>query len=216
MAPWGAIVLKKSLHFASDSDSLTLGSMTTEICDDGQQAGHAARFVDLEDICAQLKPYYSATSRPSIDSELMIRMLIAGYCLGIGSERRLCEEVNLSLAYRWFCKLNLTDRVPDHSTFSKNRHGRFRESDLLRKVFETVLARCIAERVVGGEAFTVDASTIKANANRQQGGPSISRPNFSFKQLIQTSSAAAARLTLHTVPRSLSKGTIRLMVYVNF
>tara|TARA_R110000764_G_scaffold35186_6_gene78672 strand:+ start:35028 stop:36410 length:1383 start_codon:yes stop_codon:yes gene_type:complete len=131
------------------------------------------RFVDLEGIRLQLKPYYSAMGRPSIDPELMIRMLIAGYCFGIRSERRLCEEVNLNLAYRWFCKLSLTDPVPDHSTFSKNRHGRFRESDLLRKVFETVLARCIAEGVVGGEAFAVDASIIKADANREGGGPGV-------------------------------------------
>jgi len=129
------------------------------------------RFVDLEDIRAQLKPFYSDMGRPSIDPELMIRMLIAGYCFGIRSERRLCEEVNLNLAYRWFCKLSLTDPVPDHSTFSKNRHGRFRDSDLFRKVFETVLARCISEGAVGGEAFAVDASIIQADANRQQGGP---------------------------------------------
>jgi len=129
------------------------------------------RFVDLEDIRAGLKPFYSSMGRPSIDPELMIRMLIAGYCFGIRSERRLCEEVNLNLAYRWFCKLSLTDPVPDHSTFSKNRHGRFRDSDLFRKVFESVLARCIAEGAVGGEAFAVDASIIKADANRAGGGP---------------------------------------------
>jgi transposase len=107
--------------------------------------------------------------RPSIDPELMIRMLIAGYCFGIRSERRLCEEVHLNLAYRWFCRLGLDGHVPDHSTFSKNRHGRFRESDLLRRVFETVLRRCIREGLVGGEAFAVDASLIKADANRQNG-----------------------------------------------
>jgi transposase len=129
------------------------------------------RFVDLESIRALLKPFYASTGRPSVDPELMIRMLIAGYCFGIRSERRLCEEVKLNLAYRWFCRLNLTDPVPDHSTFSKNRHGRFRESDLFRKVFEEVLARCIAEGAVGGEAFAVDASVIQANANREDGGP---------------------------------------------
>ncbi len=99
----------------------------------------------------------------------MIRMLIIGYCFGIRSERRLCEEVHLNLAYRWFCRLGLDGDVPDHSTFSKNRHGRFRESDLLRRVFETVLRRCIREGLVGGEAFAVDASLIKADANRQKG-----------------------------------------------
>jgi transposase len=82
----------------------------------------------------------------------MMRMLIVGYGYGIRSERRLCEEVHLNLAYCWFCRLGLDGDVPDHSTFSKNRHGRLRESDLLRKLFETVVARCIKERIVGGEA----------------------------------------------------------------
>jgi transposase len=85
-------------------------------------------------------------------------MLIVGYCFGIRSERRLCEEVHLNLAYRWFCGLGLDGEVPDHSTFSKNRHGRFRDSDLLRRLFETVLQRCIDEGLVGGEGFAVDAS----------------------------------------------------------
>ena len=90
------------------------------------------QFLDFDSIRQHLTPYYSYTGRPSIDPELMIRMLLVGYCYGIHSERRLCEEVNLNLAYRWFCRLGLEDAVPDHSTFSKNRHGRFRESDLLR------------------------------------------------------------------------------------
>ena len=96
-------------------------------------------------------------------------MLIVGYGFGIRSERRLCEEVHLNLAYRWFCRLGLDGDVPDHSTFSKNRHGRFRESDLLRKLFETVVARCMKEGVVGGEAFAVDASMIVADAYRRRG-----------------------------------------------
>ena len=129
------------------------------------------RFVDLGDIREQLRPYYSDTGRPSIDPELMIRMLIIGYCLGIRSERRLCDEVHLNLAYRWFCRLGLEGAVPDHSTFSKNRHGRFRDSDLLRKLFEETVARCIAEGMVGGEGFAVDASMIKADANRQNSTP---------------------------------------------
>lgn len=127
------------------------------------------RFVDLTDIRRHLEPFYSAIGRPSIDPELMIRMLLAGYIMGIRSERRLCEEVHLNLAYRWFCRLDLNDRVPDHSTFSKNRHGRFRDSDLFRKLFEIVLSRCIAEDLVGGEAFGIDASLIKADANREDG-----------------------------------------------
>ena len=129
-------------------------------------------FVDLESIRQDLKPYYSAIGRPSIDPELMIRMLIIGYCLGIRSERRLCEEVHLNLAYRWFCGLGLDGRVPDNSTFSRNRHGRFRESDLLRRVFEMVVQRCIDEGLVGGEGFAVDASLIQADANKQRSIPS--------------------------------------------
>ena len=127
------------------------------------------RFVELDQIRRELAGFYSHIGRPSIDPELMIRMLIVGYCFGIRSERRLCEEVHLNLAYRWFCRLGLDGQVPDHSTFSKNRHGRFRESDLFRRVFETVLRRCIRERLVGGEGFAVDASLIKADANRQKG-----------------------------------------------
>jgi transposase len=127
------------------------------------------RFVDLSDIRTHLAPFYSTTGRPSIDPELMIRMLLVGYCFGIRSERRLCEEVHLNLAYRWFCRLGLDGDVPDHSTFSKNRHGRFRDSDLLRHVFERSVRRCMEEGLVGGEGFAVDASLIKADANRQKG-----------------------------------------------
>ncbi|NII60103.1 transposase [Sphingomonas aerolata] len=129
------------------------------------------RFVDLSGIREHLKPFYSEMGRPSIDPELMIRMLIIGYCMGIRSERRLCDEVHLNLAYRWFCRLGLEGDVPDHSTFSKNRHGRFRDSDLLRRLFETTVERCMAEGLVGGEGFAVDASLIRADANRQTGGP---------------------------------------------
>ena len=96
------------------------------------------RFVDLSEVRRDLAPFYSPMGRPSIDPELLIRMLLVGYCVGVRSERRLCEEVHLNLAYRWFCRLGLDADVPDHSTFSKNRHGRFRESDLLRKLFEAV------------------------------------------------------------------------------
>ena len=129
------------------------------------------RFFDLGELRGQLAPFYSHTGRPSIDPELMMRMLIVGYCMGIRSERRLCEEVQLNLAYRWFCRLDLEDPVPDHSTFSKNRHGRFRQSDAFRLVFESVLHRCMSEGLVRGEGFAVDASVIKADANRARGVP---------------------------------------------
>jgi transposase len=127
------------------------------------------RFVDLSSIREHLRPFYSEMGRPSVDPELMIRMLIIGYTHGIRSERRLCEEVHLNLAYRWFCRLDLAGAVPDHSTFSKNRHGRFRDSDLLRRLFEATVERCITEGLVGGEGFAVDASLIRADANRQGG-----------------------------------------------
>ena len=126
------------------------------------------RFLDFTDLREHLAPYYSHTGRPSIDPELMIRMLLIGYCLGIRSERQLCEEINLNLAYRWFCRLSITDQVPDHSTFSKNRHGRFRESEAFRFVFEQVIQRCIEECLIGGEGFAVDASVVKADASRQR------------------------------------------------
>src|SRR4029453_5295029 len=128
-------------------------------------------FLDLSELRQHLASFYSHTGRPSIDPELMIRMLVIGYCFGIRSERRLSEEVHLNLAYRWFCRLGLEDRIPDHSTFSKNRHGRFRESDAFRHVFERVLRRCMTEGLVRGEGFAVDASVIKADANRARGAP---------------------------------------------
>jgi transposase len=129
------------------------------------------RFLDLGELREHLATFYSHTGRPSVDPELMIRMLVIGYCFGIRSERRLCEEVHLNLAYRWFCRLQLDQAIPDHSTFSKNRHGRFRQSDAFRCVFESVLRRCMREGLVGGEGFAVDASIIKADANRARGVP---------------------------------------------
>lgn len=129
------------------------------------------RFLDLSDVRQKLRPFYCSIGRPSVDPELMIRMLIIGYCCGIRSERRLCEEVHLNLAYRWFCRLGLDGQVPDHSTFSRNRHGRFRQSNILRHLFEMVVRRCMAEGLVGGEGFAVDASLIEADANKQRSVP---------------------------------------------
>ena len=120
----------------------------------------------LADLREKLAPFYSEIGRPSIDPELMIRMLIVGYCYGIRFERRLCEEVEMHLAYRWFCRLDLDDRVPDHSTFSVNRHGRFRDSDILRHVFEAVVRACMDAGLVKGDGFAVDASVIEADASR--------------------------------------------------
>ena len=123
----------------------------------------------LANLREKLAPFYSDIGRPSIDPELMIRMLIVGYSYGIRSERRLCEEVELHLAYRWFCRLDLDDQVPDHSTFSVNRHGRFRDSDILRHVFEAVVRACMDTGLIKGEGFAVDASVIEADASRYHG-----------------------------------------------
>jgi len=123
----------------------------------------------LIDLREKLAPFYSDIGRPSIDPELMIRMLIVGYCYGIRFDRKLCEEVKLHLAYRWFCRLQLDDKVPDHSTFSVNRHGRFRSSDIFRQVFEAVVRACMEAGLVKGEGFAVDASVIEAAASRYHG-----------------------------------------------
>lgn len=115
-----------------------------------------------------LSGHYSPTGRPSIDPELMLRMLLIGYVYGIRSERQLCSEVHLNLAYRWFCRLGLEGAVPDHSTFSKNRYGRFRESDVYRVLFEDVVGQCRSAGLVGGEGFAVDGSLIGGDAARDR------------------------------------------------
>jgi len=122
--------------------------------------------LDLSWLRSELAPYYSHLGCPSVCPELMIRMLIVGYCYSIRSERRLCDEVKANLVYRWFCGLGLEDKVPHHSTFSVNRHGRFRDSDILRTVFEEVVCGCMKVGLVGGEGFAVDASVIEADASR--------------------------------------------------
>ena len=159
------------------------------------------RFVELSSVRSELAPFYSSIGRPSIDPELLVRMLLVGYCYGIRSERRLCEEVHLNLAYRWFCRLGLDGEVPDHSTFSKNRHGRFRDCDLLRKLFETVVRRCMAEGLVDGTAFAVDASLIAADANKQRSAAgtddhdweALARTRRSVREYLDTLDEAAIR-----------------------
>lgn len=140
--------------------------------EDHVPAGHLLRqvdgFLDFSSLRAELAPLYSHTGRPSVDPELMIRMLLIGYLFGIRSETRLCEEVHLNLAYRWFCRLGLEGAVPDRSTFSKNRHGRFAEGDVLRRVFEMVVATCAKAGLIGGSGALVDGSTVHADANRDR------------------------------------------------
>ena len=124
--------------------------------------------LDLSWVHNELAPFYSHTGRPSIDPVLMIRMLIVGYVFALRSERRLCAEVQVNLAYRWFCKIGIEDNIPDHSVFCRARRERFRESDALRRVFERVVAMCISAGLVGGEAFSIDASLIKADVDKMK------------------------------------------------
>jgi transposase len=129
--------------------------------------------LDLSWVYAELTPYYSEIGRPSIDPVLMIQMLIIGYVFAIRSERQICREVQVNLAYRWFCDLGLEDAIPDHSAFSRARNERFRQSGIFRRVFERVVGSCIEAGLVGGEGFAVDASLIEADANRQRSIPGI-------------------------------------------
>ena len=136
---------------------------------------HAVRGIagvlDLSWVHGELAPYYPKIGRPSIDPVLMIRMLVVGYAFAIRSERMLCREVQVNLAYRWFCGLSIEDKVPDHSAFSRARNERFRDSAIIRQVFERVVEACIAAGLVGGEGFAVDASLIAADTNKQRSIP---------------------------------------------
>src|SRR5271168_3211302 len=127
--------------------------------------------LDLSWLRSELAAHYSSMGRPSIDPELMIRMLVVGYVFAIRSERLICREVQVNLAYRWFCDLGLEDPIPDHSAFSRARNERFREGDVFRRVFERVVGSCITAGLVGGESFAVDASLIEADTNRQRSIP---------------------------------------------
>lgn len=133
---------------------------------DDHQVRRIAAVLDLSWLRKELGPHYSHTGRPSVDPELMIRMLILGYVFAIRSERALCREVQLNLAYRWFCGLGIEDKIPDHSAFTRARNERFREHDIFRQVFESVVAACIKADLVGGKGFAVDASLIAADANK--------------------------------------------------
>ena len=142
-----------------------------EAVPDDHPAREIAAVLGLGWVHSKLEPYYSRLGRPSIDAVLMIRMLLVGYVFAIRSERALCREVQVNLAYRWFCGLSIEDKIPDHSAFSRARHERFRDSDIFRSVFERVVEACIAAGLVGGEGFAVDASLIAADANKQRSIP---------------------------------------------
>ena len=152
------------------------GPLFYEFClDEAVPDDHLVRKIDavldLSWVYAELAPHYPTLGRPSIDPVLMIRMLIIGYVFGLRSERFLCREVQVNFAYRWFCKLGIEHKIPDHSAFSRARNERFRDSGIFRQVFERVVEACIAADLVGGEGFAVDASLIAADANKQRSIP---------------------------------------------
>jgi transposase len=128
-------------------------------------------YIDFGFVREELKGFYSATGRPSIDPEVLLRLLVVGYLYGITSERRLMEEVRMHLAYRWFTRLSFDQEIPDHSTFSKNRHGRFRRSGVFRKVFEKIVQCCLQAGLVEGRNLAVDGTLVIANASQQSRVP---------------------------------------------
>jgi transposase len=154
-----------------DQGQLFYSFCLEEVVPDDHLAREIAAVLDLSWVRAELAPYYPSIGRPSIDPVLMIRMLVIGYVFAIRSERLLCREVKVNLAYRWFCGLSIEDKIPDHSAFSRARNERFRDSDIFRRVFERVVEACIAAGLVGGEGFAVDASLIVADANKQRSIP---------------------------------------------
>src|SRR5579863_8164956 len=179
--------------------------------DDHPVRGIAA-VLDLSWVYSELEPFYPKIGRPSIDPVLMIRMLIIGYALAIRSERALCRDVQVNLAYRWFCGLSIEDKVPDHSNFSRVRHDRFGANDIFRRVFERVVQACIAAGLVGGEGFAVDASLIAADANKQRSIPGpewnkardLQGANRAVKEYLATLDDAAFGAASEVTPKFVS------------
>src|SRR5436190_927698 len=132
---------------------------------------HLLRLIDkhisFEFVRQQLKDSYSDNGRPSIDPELLLRILLIGYLYGISSERKLVEELRMHLAWRWFTGLGFDQEIPHHSTFSKNRHGRFQESKLFEELFEQIVRQCVEVGLVQGTHLSVDGSFIEANAAKE-------------------------------------------------
>src|SRR5437667_11342551 len=158
-------------RLSHDQEQFFYSFRLDEAVSDDHPVREIAAVLDLSWVHAELAPYYPQLGRPSIDPVLMIRMLIVGYLFAIRSERALCRDVRVNLAYRWFCGLSIEDAIPDHSAFSRARNDRFRGSDLFPSVFERVVGACIGAGLVGGEGFAVDASLIVADANKQRSIP---------------------------------------------
>src|ERR1700686_1092440 len=154
-----------------DQGQLFYSFCLEEVVPDDHQVRAIASVLDLSWVYGELSPHYPALGRPSIDPVLMIRMLILGYAFGLRSERLLCREVRVNLAYRWFCGLSIEAKIPDHSVFSRARNERFGDNDIFRRVFERVVEACISAGLVGGKEFAVDASLIVADPNKQRSIP---------------------------------------------
>jgi transposase len=195
-----------------DQKQLFYSFCLEEAVPDDHQVRAIAAVLDLSWVHNELAPYYSRLGRPSIDPALMIRMLIVGYVFAIRSERALCREVQVNLAYRWFCGLSIEDKLPDHSAFSRARNERFRDSDIFRSVFERVVEACIAAGLVGGEGFAVDASLIAADANKQRSIPgkdwdknrAPEKANRAVKEYLATLDDAAFGAASDTTPKFVS------------
>jgi transposase len=133
--------------------------------EDQVPANHLLRLIDMHIdfsfVREQLKDSYSDTGRPSIDPELLLRIVLIGYLCGISSERRLVEELRMHLAWRWFTGLGFDQEIPHHSTFSKNRHGRFQESKLFGQMFERIVAQCLEVGLVRGDKLSVVKPSLR-------------------------------------------------------
>jgi transposase len=195
-----------------DQEQLFYSFCLEEAVPDDHLVRAISAVLDLSWVHGELASYYSPLGRPSIDPTLMIRMLIVGYVFAIRSERALCREVQVNLAYRWFCGLSIEDRLPDHSAFSRARNERFRDSGIFRSVFERVVEACIAAGLVGGEGFAVDASLIAADANKQRSIPgkdwdknrSPEKASRAVKEYLATLDDAAFGAASKTTPKFVS------------
>jgi len=195
-----------------DQQQLFYSFRLDEAVPDDHLVRKIAAVLDLSWVHSELAQFYPKMGRPSIDPELMIRMLIIGYVFAIRSERAICRDLQVNLAYRWFCRLSIEDKIPDHSVFCRARHERFRESNAFRRVFERVVEACIAAGLVGGEGFAVDASLIAADANKQRSIPGSEwnktrdsqRGSRAMKEYLATLDDAAFGAASEVVPKFVS------------
>jgi transposase len=195
-----------------DQQQLFYSFRLDEAVPDDHPVRKIAAVLDLSWVHSKLAPFYPKMGRPSIDPELMIRILIIGYVFAIRSERAICRDLQVNLAYRWFCRLSIEDKIPDHSVFCRARHERFRESNVFRRVFERIVEACIAAGLVGGEGFAVDASLIAADANKQRSIPGSEwnktrdshRASRAMKEYLATLDDAAFGAASEVVPKFVS------------